>query len=117
MTRLISSARALGGVSMMMLLGVACGGRPASFDATFDPGREERSDPSDPSGNLQVRGLNGSVALLDPSLNQVMMFTSPQKLALTTTRLPVGRDVVRFDRSVNGVTARVSHPYLAPPRE
>jgi hypothetical protein len=100
MTRLMSSARALCGASAL-LLGVACGGRPAGFDATFDPGREDRNDPSDPSGNLQVRGLNGSVALLDPELNQVMMFTSPQKLALSTTRLPVGRDVVRFQSSAD----------------
>jgi hypothetical protein len=83
----------------MLLLGAGCGGRPAAFDEPFDPGQHDVKDPTDPSGKLQVRGLTGSVALLDPGLNQVLMFTSPKPLALETTRLPVGRDVVQFQSS------------------
>ena len=99
MKRLITSARALCGLSL--LLSAACGGRPATWDTPFAPGTQTDVDPSDPSGNLQVRGLTGSVALLDPSLNQVMMLTSPEHFALATTRLPVGRDVVQFKTSVD----------------
>jgi len=65
----------------------------------YDAGRQSNDDPTDPSGSLQVRGLTGSVALLDPSLNQVLMLTSPSKLELRGTRLPVGRDVVAFASS------------------
>jgi hypothetical protein len=73
---------------------------------------------------LQVRGLTGSVALLDPNLNQVLMFTSPEQFGLSTTRLPVGRDVVQFKSSVardrlfvlsRGVTPRYS-PSDEPPQ-
>lgn len=99
MTRLISSARALCGLSTL-LLSVGCGDRPAAYDVPFDPGQQAEANPNDPSGALQVRGLTGSVALLDPALNQVMMFTSPKPLELATTRLPVGRDVVQFKTSV-----------------
>ena len=99
MTRLISSARAVCGFSMLVL-SAGCGDRPAAFDASFDPARKTATDPTDPSRDLQVRGLTGSVALLDPNLNQVMMFTSPRPLQLATTRLPVGKDVVQFKTSV-----------------
>jgi hypothetical protein len=100
MKRLITSARALCGLTLL-LGSVACGGRPAAWDTPFTPGAQTDADPSDPSGSLQVRGLTGSVALLDPAQNQVMMLTSPQQLALSTTRLPVGRDVVQFKSSVD----------------
>ncbi|HEX2871030.1 MAG TPA: hypothetical protein VHP33_07240, partial [Polyangiaceae bacterium] len=100
MTRLTSSARALCGLSIL-LLSAGCGGRPGELDTAFDPGFHEKKDPMDPSGTLQVRGLTGSVALLDPNLHQVMMFTSPKLLELETTRLPVGRDVVQFRSSVS----------------
>jgi len=96
MTRLISSARAVCGLSIL-LLAAGCGDRPAAFDVAFDAARK---DPTDPTRDLQVRGLTGSVALLDANLNQVMMFTSPRALELTTTRLPVGKDVVQFKTSV-----------------
>ena len=99
MTRLISSARALCGLSML-LLGVGCGDRPAELDVAFDAARKENKDPTDPTRDLQVRGLTGSVALLDANLNQVMMFTSPEPLELVTTRLPVGKDVVQFKTSL-----------------
>src|SRR6185295_15630355 len=100
MKRLITSARGLCGPSIL-LFGAACGGRPAAWDKPFTAGAQTDADPGDPSGSLQVRGLTGSVALLDPSLNQVMMLTSPEQFALSTTRLPVGRDVVQFKSSVD----------------
>jgi hypothetical protein len=99
MTRLIGSARALGGLSIL-LLAAGCGDRPAELDVAFDVARKQNKDPTDPTRDLQVRGLTGSVALLDPNLNQVMMFTSPEPLELSTTRLPVGKDVVQFKTSV-----------------
>ena len=90
MTRLIGSARALCGLSLL-LLSAGCGSRPAAFDTPFDPGAQTDKDATDSSGGLQVRGLTGSIALLDPALNQVMMFTSPEPFALTTSRLPVAK--------------------------
>jgi len=82
-----------------LLLAVGCGGRPDAWNVPYEAGRQTNDDATDPSGDLQVRGLSGSVALLDPSLNQVLMFTSPSKLELRATRLPVGRDVVEFSSS------------------
>jgi hypothetical protein len=99
MTRLIGSARALCGLSIL-LLAAGCGDRPAELDVPFDAARKENKDPTDPTGDLQVRGLTGSVALLDANLSQVMMFTSPKPLELVTTRLPVGKDVAEFKTSV-----------------
>jgi hypothetical protein len=122
MTRLISSARALCGLSIL-LLSAGCGSRPGELDVAFDPGFQEKADAMEPSGKLQVRGLTGSVALLDPNLHQVMMFTSPKPLELETTRLPVGRDVVQFQSSSNreklfvlsrGVTPRYKDSDEAP---
>jgi hypothetical protein len=98
MTRLISSARALCGLSIL-LLAAGCGDRPTELDVAFDAARKINKDPTDPTRDLQVRGLTGSVALLDANLNQVMMFTSPEPLELSTTRLPVGKDVVQFETS------------------
>lgn len=98
MTRLLSSARASCAL-FMLLLAVGCGDRPADMDVAFVPGQKENKDPTDPSGSLQVRGLKGSVALLDPALNEVMMFTSPQSRQLATTRLPVGLNVAEFKTS------------------
>jgi hypothetical protein len=100
MKRLTTSARALCGLTLL-LTSAACGGRPAAWDTPFKPGAQTADDPSDPSGTLQVRGLTGSVALLDPAQNQVMMLTSPEQFALASTRLPVGRDVVQFKSSVD----------------
>ena len=98
MSRMIDVAKAV--CTLPLLLGsVGCGDRPAAFDVAYVPGRQQNDDPSDPSGDLQLRGLRGSVALLDPALHEVMMFTSPAKLELRGTRLPVGRDVAVFANS------------------
>jgi hypothetical protein len=97
MTRLNRSARALCGLSLLLAIG--CGGRPDSFDESFDAAKRPNPDPTDPSGTLQVRGLTGSVALLDPNLHQVMLFTSEKPLELGVRREAVGRDVVQFKSS------------------
>ena len=81
------SARIVGACALLASIG--CGGRPDAWDARFTAG-------VDPQGNQQVAGLEGSVAVLDPGLNQVMMLTSPERHQLVVQRLPVGRDVVRF---------------------
>lgn len=88
-------ARTVCGVALLFAA-AGCGDRPSSWDARYQPGRQSKDDPTEPSGDLQVRGLSGSVALLDPALNQLMLLTSPAKLELDVTRFPVGRDVVRF---------------------
>jgi hypothetical protein len=98
MTRLIATGRALCGLSLLFGL-AGCGDRPGAFDVAFVPGHQENDDASDPSGKLQVRGLRGSVALLDPAMHEVMLFTSPAKLQLRGSRLPVGRDVAAFESS------------------
>lgn len=100
MTKPFTSAWALGGLSSL-LLSVNCGGRPAAWDAEFDPGTRKPSNPSASTGALQARGLQGSVAVLDSSLNRVLMLTSPRALQLSTTALPVGHDVVRFESSID----------------
>jgi hypothetical protein len=106
----------------LLLCGVACGGRPHEWDVGYEAGTQPEL-PGDPSGRLQVRGLTGSVAMMDPLLNEVMMFTSPDKLALVTTRLPVGRDVAAFETSADrerlfvlsrGVTPRYKDSDEAP---
>lgn len=120
-SRFSTTARALGG--LCLLLGsVACGGRPAEWDRPFDPA-SKASDSPEPAGDLLVRGLTGSVAVLDPAQHQVMMLTSPQRFALANTRLPVGLDVVQFKSSVErdklfvlsrGVTPRFQETDEAP---
>jgi hypothetical protein len=87
MNTLSSFARVIGACALLASIG--CGGRPKAWDASFSPG-------VDAQGNNHIAGLEGSVAVLDPGLNQVMMITSPQKNELAVKRLPVGRDVVRF---------------------
>jgi hypothetical protein len=95
MSRWLCVARAMCGAGWLLSV-AGCGDRPSSWDEPYEPGRQASSSGTDPSGDLQVRGLRGSVALLDPALNQVMMFKSKSKLELSVARLPVGQDVVRF---------------------
>jgi hypothetical protein len=83
----------------LLLTAVGCGDRSASWDVEYDPGVQPESDATEPAGQLQIRGLKGSVALLDPALNQVLMLTSPDKLQLRAKRLAVGRDVASFESS------------------
>jgi hypothetical protein len=80
------------GLACAALLSVACGDRPAAWDQTYQPG-------TDAQGKRLVAGLTGSVAVLDPQLNELLMLTSPEPLALASSRLPVGRDVVKFETS------------------
>lgn len=85
---------------LALLCSVGCGGRADEWDVAFTPTKVEAADPeNDPSGGYALRGLTGAVALLDRGLNEVMMLTSPGRLELASARLPVGRDVVRFESS------------------
>lgn len=88
------------GAASLLLTAVGCGDRPASWDVEYDRGIQPEADATEPAGQLQLRGLKSSLALLDPALNQVLMFTSPDKLQLRATRLPVGRDVASFVSSL-----------------
>ncbi len=100
MNRWTRTAQSLWGLSL--LCSVACGGRADEWDTPFATATTQADVPeggNDPSGGLALRGLTGSVAILDPALNEVMMLTSPAKLQLATTRLPVGRNVARFESS------------------
>ncbi len=92
MTRFTESARSIGGATLALLLATGCGERAAEWDTGFQPG-------VDATGAKQVAGLSGSVAVLDPGLNELMMLTSPRPLELNTRRLPVGREVVKFATS------------------
>ncbi len=67
------------------LLGLACGGRPASWDKSFEAG--------------EVVGLQTSVAVMDPSLDRVVLLESPSHLGLRATYIPVGKSIVRADAS------------------
>lgn len=85
---------------LSLLCSVGCGGRADEWDVPFSPAQIAATDPTtDPSGGYALRGLTGSVALLDRPLNEVLLITSPGKLELETKRLPVGIDVVRFESS------------------
>jgi hypothetical protein len=63
------------------LAAVACGGRPEGWDKGFSAG--------------DVVGLQSSVAVMDPGLNQAIVLESPSALGLTATYLPVGKSVVK----------------------
>jgi hypothetical protein len=47
----------------------------------------------------QAYGLQNGVALYDPGANRVVMLTVPSGLSLTTTAMPVGRDVQDIETS------------------
>jgi hypothetical protein len=78
---------------------VACGDRPEVWDTPFSPGFSADPKPDDPPRGLQVASLTGSMAVLDPSLNEVLMLTSPRPLTLEVNRHGVGRKVAQFKTS------------------
>jgi hypothetical protein len=87
----------MAGGSCALLLAVACGDRAAAWDEDFALGEQAVSGTS--QSEPQIKGLSGSLAVLDPQLNQLIMLTSPAPFALESRRLPVGRDVVKFEKS------------------
>jgi hypothetical protein len=92
--------RAEGLWGLSLLCSVGCGGRAEEWDVPFSPAKIDAADPAtDPTGGFALRGLTGSVALLDRGLNEVLMLTSPGRMKLSTARLPVGRNVARFESS------------------
>lgn len=70
------------------LLVVGCGGRPEALNRGFV--------------SQQTVGLNDSVAVLDPSLDRVLMLSSPGALELAVTPLPVGLNVATTKASPDG---------------
>jgi hypothetical protein len=72
------SSRAL---ALTTLLAAACGGRPSSWDA-------EVSLP------IETVGLKSSVAVVDPSLDQVILLRAPSGRELEASAAPVGKNVV-----------------------
>ncbi len=68
------------GFALLGSLALSCGGRPAGWDTRFE------SD--------DVVGLQTAVAVMDPSLDRVIMLESPSNLGLEATYLPVGKDIV-----------------------
>ena len=65
---------------------VACGDRPAHWDAEFQL-------------PLQSVGLSGSVAVVDSTLDRVMMLTVPAGKGLSVDAIPVGKEVVAAQAS------------------
>jgi hypothetical protein len=64
-----------------VLLLSACGGRPEAWDAKLEL-------------PLTREGLSGSVALVDPALDRVLMLTATSDGGLRSTPLPIGKGVV-----------------------
>jgi hypothetical protein len=64
-----------------VLLLSACGGRPDAWDAPVEL-------------PLTREGLSGSVALIDPALDRVLMLTATSAGRLRSTPLPIGKGVV-----------------------
>jgi hypothetical protein len=70
------------------LLVIGCGGRPAALDRVFH--------------SREAVGLDSSVAVLDPSLDRVLMLSSPSPFELSTVALPVGLNVATTKASPDG---------------
>lgn len=87
----------MAGGSCALLLAVGCGDRAAAWDEDFELGEQTASENA--AKEPQIKGLSGSLAVLDPKLNQLIMLTSPAPFALEARRLPVGRGVVKFEKS------------------
>ncbi len=88
----------IAGATCSLLLAVGCGDRPAAWDKGFELGNQVTDGPT--ATEPQIKGLTGSLAVLDRQLNQVMMLTSPKPFELVSTRLPVGQGVLKFEKSV-----------------
>ena len=95
MTRFLDSVGLVSGLCTL-LLSVGCGDRSAAWDEDFQLGYEQVPGAQP---QPQIKGLRGSLAVLDPRLNQLLMLTSPAPLSLAAKRLPVGRDVVKLETS------------------
>jgi hypothetical protein len=85
------------------LLAVACGGRPESLNRGFS--------------SQQTVGLDNSVAVLDASLDRVLMLSSPGALELTTVPLPVGLNVATTKASPDGQQLFVLSKGIQPRRQ
>jgi hypothetical protein len=80
-----------------LFLAAACGDRSSEWERDFQLGEQPIAGTQE--REPQIKGLTGSLAVLDPQLNQLIMLTSPAPLELATKRLPVGRGVVKFEKS------------------
>jgi hypothetical protein len=78
MTKRLNAATAL---AIAAALCVACGGRPDSWDTK-------------PRLPLTTQGLTGSVAIVDPSLDRVVMLTASSDRTLFTNPISIGKNVV-----------------------
>lgn len=85
------------------LLLVACGGRPAALDRGFVA--------------KETVGLDNSVAVLDPSLDRVLLLSSPGPLELTAVPLPVGLNVATTKASPDGKQLFVLSKGIQPRRQ
>jgi hypothetical protein len=70
------------------LLLIGCGGRPDALNREFY--------------SQEMVGLDSSVAVLDPTLDRVLMLSSPAPLELAVTPLPVGLNVATIKASPDG---------------
>lgn len=68
-------------------LALGCGGRPSSWDTPFVPANSQ-------NGLASAYGLTGSVAVLDVSLGRVTLLSSPSALALSSSSIELGTDLV-----------------------
>jgi hypothetical protein len=85
------------------LLAVGCGGRPASYESGFV--------------SKQTVGLDSGVAVLDPTLNRVLMLSSPAPEELSVVPLPVGLNVATTKASPNGKQLFVLSKGIQPRRQ
>jgi hypothetical protein len=87
---------------------VACGGRPSSWD-------------DKPRLPLKTEGLTGSVAIVDPGLDRVLMLTASSDRSLQTHPVGVGKNVVATqtsrDKSQLFVLSRGKQPRRNPDDE
>ncbi len=85
-------------------LSVACGGRPDHWDKPLD-------------SPVEHVGLSGSVAVVDPALDRVLMLGVTSGRELLSTPLRVGKNVVRADASPDRETLFVLSKGVQPRRK